>query len=306
MLGAIIGDIVGSIYEWNNIKTKDFPLFRKECFFTDDTVMTIAVADAIMQGESITLGSDIDSYSGVYVAPGIFIDAMKKWGRLYPNSGYGGRFGNWLFSDIREPYNSWGNGSAMRVASCGWVTPLQQFMRMGFDGVLELSKASAEITHNHSEGIKGAQAVAMSIYYARHGCAHGDVNTYKDFLRRDLGNTDNKVFAGIFDYDLSRTLDEIRPTYKFNESCQETVPEAIIAFLESTDFEDAIRNAISLGGDSDTLAAITGSIAEASYGIPKEIADRAIDYLDKPLLDVYERWCAYCDGYSSITNDSNC
>ena len=294
MLGAIIGDIVGSVYEWNNIKTKDFPLFTDRCSFTDDTVMTIAVADAIMQGEKETRGSGIDSYGSVYVAPDIFIDSMKKWGRRYPNSGYGSRFGAWLHSDDREPYNSWGNGSAMRVAACGWVVPLQQFIRMGFDGVLELAKQSAAVTHNHPEGIKGAKATAMAIYFARHGRAHGDIDTYKEYIRRNLGR------GGLFgiEYDLDRTLDEIRPGYRFNESCLETVPEAIIAFLESTDFEDAIRSAISLGGDSDTLAAITGSIAEAAYGIPKAIADKALSYLDAPLREVYERWCAFCSNYT--------
>lgn len=259
--------------------------------------MTIAVADAIMQGEKIACGGGMDSYGSVYVPPDVFIDTMKKWGRLYPDSGYGGRFGAWLFSDDRKPYNSWGNGSAMRVAACGWVVPLQQFMRMGFDGVLELAKQSAEVTHNHPEGLKGAQATALAIYYARHGKAHGDIETYKAYIRRNLGK------GGLFgiEYDLSRTLDEIRPGYRFNESCQETVPEAIIAFLESTGFEDAIRNAISLGGDSDTLAAITGSIAEAAYGIPQDIADKALSYLDAPLREVYDRWCAFCLNYTQAT-----
>ena len=294
MLGAIIGDIVGSVYEWNNIKTKDFPLFSDKCFFTDDTVVTIAVADAIMQGEEITLGSGIDSYGSVYTTPDIYIDSMKKWGRLYPDSGYGGRFGSWLRNNDREPYNSWGNGSAMRVSPAGWVVAPRQFIRMGFDGVLKLAKESAEVTHNHPEGIKGAQAVAMAIYFMRTGKARGDIQTYKDYLRRDLGNGGDGAFGDLFGYDMYRTLDEIRPVYKFNESCQETVPEAIIAFLDSTDFEDAIRNAISLGGDSDTLTAITGSIAEAAYGIPQWISDKAWTYLDEPLKDVCRRWQTFC------------
>ena len=294
MLGAIIGDIVGSVYEWNNIKTKDFPLFRDDCMFTDDTVMTIAVADAIMQGREITRGSGMDAYGSIFIEPDILIDTMKKWGRLYPNSGYGGRFGNWLFVGDRKPYNSLGNGSAMRVSPCGWVIGLQQFIRMGFDGVLALAEESASVTHNHPEGIKGAQATAMAIYYARHGKAREDVDAYKNYIRRDLGNRGDSAFVDLFNYDLSRTLDEIRPGYRFNETCQKTVPEAIIAFLESTGFEDAIRNAISLGGDSDTLAAITGSIAEAAYGIPEEIADKALGYLDAPLREVYDRWRAYC------------
>ena len=297
MLGAIIGDIVGSVYEWNNIKTKDFQLFTDRCFFTDDTVMTLAVADAIMQGEKVMRGNGTDSYDSIHIAPEIFIDSMKKWGRLYPGLSYGGRFGEWLFSNDREPYNSWGNGSAMRVAACAWVVPIQEFIHTGIDEVLELSKQSAEVTHNHPEGIKGAQATAMAIYYARRGRIRGDIDTYKKYIRRDLSR------AGMlgFEYNFDLTLDEIRPSYSFKESCQETVPEAIIAFLESTDFEDAIRNAISLGGDSDTLAAITGSIAEAAYGIPQGIADKALSYLDAPLREIYDRWCSTVSEYPDYT-----
>ena len=182
----------------------------------------------------------------------------------------------------------------MRVSACGWVVPTQQFIRMGFDGVLELAKQSAEVTHSHPEGIKGAQATALAIYYARHGKLRGDIDTYKEYIRRDLGK------GGMFgiEYDLDRTLDEIRPNYRFNESCQETVPEAIFAFLESIDIEDALRNANSLAGDSNTLAAITGSIAEAAYGIPQDIAGKAFSYLDLPLRVVYERWCIAIKGYS--------
>lgn len=253
MLGAIIGDIVGSVYEWHNIKTKDFPLFRDDCFFTDDTVMTIATADALMKG-----GTKED-----------FIDAYKKWGRLYPNAGYGSRFGSWIHSDNREPYSSWGNGSAMRVSPCGWL----------IDG-RDKAHLSASVTHNHPEGIKGALAVADAMFIGRtqfDDCK----NIMKEHIEFEYG------------YDLSQTLDEIRPTYQFKESCQETVPQAITAFLESTDFEDAIRNAISLGGDSDTLAAITGSIAEAAYSIPQEIERLALSYLDEPLSEVYVRWTTW-------------
>lgn len=252
MIGAIIGDIVGSVYEWHDIKTKDFPPFREECFFTDDTVMTVAVAEALMKG-----GRKQD-----------FITAMKKYGRMYPDAGYGGRFGGWLFSDSVEPYNSWGNGSAMRVAAVGWWAK-------SLDEALELAKVSAAVTHDHPEGIKGAQATAACIYLARTGSSKADI---RDYIEETFG------------YDLSRTLDEIRPGYRFNESCQDTVPQAVTAFLESTDFEDAIRNAISLGGDSDTLAAITGSIAEGAYGVPEEIRDKALTYLDTPLLEVVKRW----------------
>jgi len=252
MLGAIIGDIVGSIYEWHNIKTKDFPLFGNGCGFTDDSVMTFAVAEGLMNG-----GASND-----------YINAMKRLGRMYPNAGYGGLFRQWLFTDDSNPYNSWGNGSAMRVSPVGWF----------FDTLEETENAaeiSAAVTHNHPEGIKGAQATAAAIFLARNG-------TPKDEIKSHVGNK--------YGYNLSRTLDEIRPSYKFDESCIGTVPEAIIAFLESASFEDAIRNAISLGGDSDTLAAITGSIAEAAYGVPEEIADKAVSLLDAPLLDVLNRW----------------
>ncbi|HHU18615.1 MAG TPA: ADP-ribosylglycohydrolase family protein [Clostridiales bacterium] len=279
MLGAIIGDIVGSVYEWNNIKTKDFPLFRDDCFFTDDTVMTIAAADAIMNG------GGLDD----------FIDAYKKWGRLYPDSGYGGRFGSWIHSDDRKPYNSWGNGSAMRVSPCAWVLNCGFYARTGCwpSNGWECVTRSAEVTHNHPEGIKGAQATAAAIFLSRFYAEGHSFDYCKPWSLEELKAEIKKLIESNLGYDLSRTLDEIRPTYRFNESCQETVPQAIIAFLESTDFEDAIRNAISLGGDSDTLAAITGSIAEAAYGIPDWIRDKALGYLDEPLRDVYNRWTAF-------------
>lgn len=249
MIGAIIGDIVGSVYEWNNIKTKEFPLFSSGSFYTDDTVMTLAIADGLMKG-----GSSEN-----------FITAMKKYGRMYPDAGYGGRFGSWLFSENIQPYNSWGNGSAMRVSPVAWA----------FDTLSEVeqyAEVSAAVTHNHPEGIKGAQSTAAAIFLARKGKSKDEIKSY---------------IESRYGYNLSRTLDEIRPTYQFNESCQETVPQAITAFLESVDFEDAIRNAISLGGDSDTLATITGSIAEAAYIIREEIKEKALSILDKPLRKVY-------------------
>jgi ADP-ribosylglycohydrolase len=250
MLGAIVGDIVGSIYEFNNHRSKAFPLFGGACDFTDDSVLTVAVADCLMN-------------------QGNYAEYIKNYARKYPNRGYGGRFAQWIRFESMEPYNSWGNGSAMRVSSIGFAfntLPL----------VLAESKKSAEVTHNHSEGIKGAQATAVAIYMAR------------------KGQTKEQIKAAItksFGYDLDRTLDEIRPIYKFNESCQETVPEAIIAFLESTDFEDAIRNGISLGGDSDTLTCITGGIAEAFYGgVPQDIAEKALSYLPKEMREVVEEF----------------
>ncbi len=274
MLGAIVGDIVGSVYEWHNIKTKDFPLFRDDCFFTDDTVMTCAVAEAIMNG-----GQKAD-----------FIDAIKKYGKMYPNCDYGIRFRAWLMSDDSEPYNSFGNGSAMRVAPCAWVINCGFCDRTGIwpSNGRARAKLSAEVTHNHPEGIKGAMATADAIFLCRYyfgeyeGSISNDPEKCKRLIREHIEDE--------YKYDLSKTLDEIRPTYCFNETCQGTVPQAIIAFLESTDFEDAIRNAISLGGDSDTLAAITGSIAEAAYGIPDWIKDKAYSYLDEPLKDVLRRW----------------
>lgn len=248
MLGAIIGDIIGSVYEFNNIKTKDFPLFSDGCAFTDDTVMTIAVAEALSNGGK----------------PDNFIDSMKKFGRMYPYLSYGESFCRWLFSSDREPYNSFGSGSAMRVSPCAlFANSLKE--------AESLAEKSAAVTHNHPEGSKGAQSTAAAIYLARTGEAKRSI---KEYIKRQYG------------YNLSRTLDEIRPVYRFNETCQETVPEAIIAFLEANNFEDAIRNAISLGGDSDTLAAITGSIAGAFYPVPDTITASAFFYLDKPLLDV--------------------
>lgn len=278
MLGAIIGDIVGSVYEFNNIKTKDFPLFRDDCFFTDDTVMTCAVAEAIMNG------GERDG----------FIDAMKKYGRMYPNAGYGGNFGRWLFSDDRKPYNSYGNGSAMRVSPCAWIWDCGFTARTGMypSNAYNMTKLSAEVTHNHPEGVKGALATADAIFLCRFYFG-GYCLDYGEPINNDPAECKKRIKEHIekeYGYDLSKTLDEIRPTYCFNETCQETVPQAIAAFLESTDFEDAIRNAISLGGDSDTLAAITGSIAEAAYGIPDWIKEKAYSYLDGPLKSVVDRW----------------
>ena len=277
MLGAIVGDIVGSVYEWDNIKTKDFPLFRDDCFFTDDTVMTCAVAEAIMNG-----GQKDD-----------FIDSMKKYGRMYPDAGYGARFDTWIHSNDSSPYNSFGNGSAMRVSPCAWAMDCSFCARTGaWPSRRALARLSAEVTHNHPEGIKGAMATSDAIFMCRYyfGGYCGDyeqpINDNPAEIKRRIKEHIEKEYG----YDLSKTLDEIRPTYRFNETCQDTVPQAIIAFLESTDFEDAIRNAISLGGDSDTLAAITGSIAEAAYGIPEWIQDKAYSYLDEPLTDVLRRW----------------
>ncbi|MCK4667685.1 ADP-ribosylglycohydrolase family protein, partial [Candidatus Dependentiae bacterium] len=240
MLGAIVGDVVGSVYEWNNIKTTEFPLFKSISKFTDDTVLTIAVADTLLH--------DLD-----------YAETFKEYTRKYPGRGYGGNFSRWVKTDSNEPYNSWGNGSAMRVSPVGWVFNSLQI-------VLDQAKKSADVTHNHPEGIKGAQAVASAIFFARSG---EEKKIIKAFIMDEFG------------YNLDRSLAAIRPSYKFDVSCQGTVPEAIIAFLESENFEDAIRKAISLGGDSDTLACITGSIAEAFYKeIPEEIEKETLSRLD--------------------------
>jgi ADP-ribosylglycohydrolase len=225
MIGAITGDVIGSVYEFNNILTTDFPLFNQLSRFTDDTVLTIAVADVL-------LGN------------GAYSERFKHYGRRYPHSGYGGRFRAWLFSDDSSPYNSFGNGSAMRVSPVGFAFD-------SLEEVLVAAGASAEATHNHPEGIKGAQAVAAAIFLARKG-------SQKNEIRAEIENR--------FGYSLSRSIAEIRPDYHFDETCQGSVPEALTAFLESTSFEDAIRLAVSLGGDSDTLACIAGGIAQAFYG----------------------------------------
>jgi ADP-ribosylglycohydrolase len=245
MLGAIVGDIIGSPYERNGIKTTEFELFGKRSCFTDDTVMTVAVAEALQKG------GERENY----------IAAMRKYGKAYRDAGYGNGFAFWLDSKKPEPYGSFGNGSAMRVSPVAWWFNTLEEVEKG-------AEASAAVTHNHPEGIKGAQATAAAIFLARKGKDKAEI---KEYIENHYG------------YDLSRTLDEIRPAYSFDSSCQKTVPEAITAFLESDGFEDAIRKAVSLGGDSDTLAAITGSIAEAAYGIPKEIEEQALSRLDHTL-----------------------
>lgn len=265
MLGAIIGDIVGSIYEFNNIKTKDFPFFSDKCFFTDDSVMTLAVADALMNG-----GESEN-----------FIQSFSHFASLYPNANYGSLFKTWLNSKDKKPYKSYGNGSAMRVSPCAWVLPPSDSDKDARE-VEHLAEVSASVTHNHPDGIKGAVATTYAIYIMRYASSIGKIDTYKGFLKEKIEKR--------FSYDLSKTLDEIRPTYRFNETCQGTIPPSIIAFLESTSFEDAIRNAISLGGDSDTLAAITGSIAEAAYGIPNTIKYKSHSFLDENMLDILNKF----------------
>ena len=246
MIGAIAGDIIGSVYEHNRIKTKDFPLFSPRSRFTDDTVLTVAVAHSILTGVT-------------------YKDAIKNIGKRYPYAGYGGTFIQWLLSEDGGPYNSWGNGSAMRVSPVG-------FAFNSTDEVLKQARMTAEISHNHPEGIRGAQATALTVYMARQG-------KNKEEIRRCIKEQ--------FKYDLDRSVNEIRGVYAFDISCQGTVPEAIISFLDSDSYEDAIRNAISLGGDSDTLACITGGIAEAYYGpVPNDIRAEVEGILPPDLMAV--------------------
>jgi len=249
VLGAIIGDVIGSVHEWAETKTKDFPLFVPESTFTDDSVLTVAVAEWILNGNDLT-------------------DVLQAYTVAYPGRGYGLMYGQWATNRHRKPYNSFGNGSAMRVSPVGFAFDTAE-------EVLAWGERSAAVTHNHPEGIRGAQATAYAVFLARK-------RFQKDQIRTELESR--------FSYDLRQRLDDIRPTYEFNETCQETVPQAIVAFLESTNYEDAIRNAISLGGDADTLACITGGIAEAYYGIPRDLSERVLEILDPQLAKVVDRF----------------
>ncbi|MBT3334581.1 MAG: ADP-ribosylglycohydrolase family protein [Rhodospirillaceae bacterium] len=266
MIGAIAGDIIGSIYEHDNIKTKEFPLFGphprtnlnhtrngrslRDCFFTDDTVLTIAVADWLLGGEDN------------------LVDRLIHYTFKYNNRGYGGMYMKWANSHNPQPYDSYGNGSAMRVSPVGWLAK-------DMEQVLRLAKASAEVTHNHPEGIKGAQATAMAIWLAREGT---------------MGPQIRQAITTFAEYDLSESVDEIREWYSFDPSCQGTVPQAIVCALEAANFEDAIRNAVSIGGDSDTVAAITGSIAEAMFGMPDELVVHVRSYLSGDMIGVLDRF----------------
>lgn len=262
MLGAILGDIIGSPYERYNHKSKDFRLFRLKSRCTDDSVMTFAVAEALAAAKEQGCLEDEAAVKD------LLIDAMHKWGNKYPHAGYGGRFRAWLRYEEREPYNSWGNGSAMRVSPAGW-------MGEDMETVRRLARWSSEVTHNHPEGVKGAEAVAAAIYLARNGSTKEEIKAY---------------IESEFGYDLDRTCDEIRPVYIFDVSCQGSVPESIIAFLDGEDFEDTVRNAVSIGGDSDTIAAMAGSIAEAFFGIPEWLEQKAFGYFDEEMEIVYKRF----------------
>ncbi|MBN1363325.1 MAG: ADP-ribosylglycohydrolase family protein [Syntrophaceae bacterium] len=255
MIGAVAGDIIGSVYEWHHIKTKDFVLFSEESHFTDDSVLTIALADSILTGTP-------------------YADNLRTFYRWYPDRGFGGYFRCWAQNTESGPYNSWGNGAAMRISPVGYAYN-------DLDAVLDKSKEFTEITHNHPEGIKGAQATAAAIFMAR---TEKSKSAIMKFIEKE------------FHYDLSKNVDEIRPTYKFDESCQGTVPQALRAFIDSTDFEDAIRTAVSLGGDSDTLACITGGVAQAFYGkVPKAIQKKVYSILDDRLGEITRKFMEkYC------------
>ncbi len=259
MYGAILGDIIGSPYEFDmGDKTKDFPLFERGCSFTDDSVMTIAVAEALLD----SMGKDDGEIRKALVA------SMQKWGRRYPDAGYGGMFRRWLREEDPQPYGSYGNGSAMRASAAGWLY-------QDFEETWKKARLTAEVTHNHPEGIKGAECVAVVIWLARNGKSKAEIRT---------------VVEDTFGYDLSRTCDEIRPGYRHVESCQETVPEAVTAFLEGNDFEDVIRTAVSLGGDCDTLTCIAGSMAEAFYGVPEKLKEECCKRVKPDMLKVLDRF----------------
>ncbi len=257
MLGALIGDIAGSRFEFHNHRSKDFELLHPDCFATDDSIMTLAIAKALMESKG-----DISRLGECAVR------CMQELGRKYPDGGYGGRFQNWLHEEDPQPYHSWGNGAAMRISPVGLIASSE-------GEVKQLAKRVTEVTHNHPEGLKGAEAVAVGIFHARRGMT---IPNLKQMICQDY-------------YPIDFTLDEIRADYPFDESCQGTVPVAFEAFFESVNFEDAIRNAVSVGGDSDTVAAIAGSLAEAFYGIPDRIRRPALRYLDpfqREILDRFE------------------
>ena len=258
MLGAIIGDLVGSRFEWDNIKVKEFDFLPKSCFITDDSIMTLAVARSILEsaGDLKALGKAA-------------VRNMQDLGRRYPEASYGGNFAFWLQQGAPRPYMSYGNGAAMRVSPCGFAAET-------LEEALLLARKVTEVTHNHPEGLKGAEATTAVIFLARKGLKLPQIRDFVD-----------KAY-----YPMDFTLEEIRPTYDFDESCQGTVPQAIMCLLESVSFEDALRNAISLGGDSDTLGAITGAMAQAYYGIPKAIQKKALGFLEPELREIYEAFAA--------------
>lgn len=258
MYGAIIGDIVGSRFEHSGSKQIDFQWLTSNCRFTDDTVMTVAIAEALLNVDSNASNDEIKLAC---------IESMHKWGNKYPNAGYGGHFLGWILNKDYEPYNSWGNGSAMRVSSVGWLYNTIERTR-------EVARLTAWVTHNHPEGIKGAEAIASAIFLARNGSTKDDIKKY---------------IENEFNYDLDKSINNIRPSYRFDVSCQGSVPESIIAFLEGESYRDAVRLAVSLGGDTDTQGAMAGSIAEAYYGITNEDIELCRGYLPEDIRQVLDK-----------------
>lgn len=257
ILGALVGDIIGSVYEFNNTKVTDFKLFTSRSRFTDDSVMTLAVARWLMEDET---------HSAAYL-----VECMQQLGRTYPGAGYGGRFVRWLFENDPQPYNSWGNGSGMRVSPVGLYAKT-------LDEALALAEVSALVSHSHPEGVKGAQAIAASMFLCREGKTKEEI---REYVERTFG------------YNLGRTIEEIRPTYDFDVSCQGSVPEAIIAFLDGNSFEEVIRLAISIGGDSDTIGAMAGAIASCMYDIPEEISAPCRDILTDELRQINDKFLEF-------------
>ena len=253
MIGALIGDIVGSRFEFNNYRHKSFAFFADSCRFTDDSVMSLALCDSLL-----ACGGDYSDLSARAV------QSMQEVGRCYPFCGYGGRFRSWMFSVDPQPYNSWGNGSAMRVSGAGWLYDTLARTR-------EVAKATAEVTHNHPEGIKGAECTAAVMFLARTGVSKENI---KEYVVNEFG------------YDVSKTVDELRPLHHHEESCMDALPKALVSFFEGESYEDVVRNAVSLGGDTDTIAAIAGAMADAMYGVPAGILAKGGRYLESDMLEV--------------------
>jgi ADP-ribosylglycohydrolase len=279
MLGSIIGDIAGSRFEFHNYRSKDFVSFTKDCFLTDDSVLTLAIAKAIMECRGKPFAETRLNEAA--------IKYMQELGRSYPDCGFSCMFAKWLFSKNPQPYCSSDNGAAKRVSPCGFIAQTEEEAK-------QLSKSVTEVTHNHPEGLKGAEATTIAIFMARTGATKREIH---ERIEKDY-------------YSLDFTLDDIRDTYQFTETCQETVPQAIVAFLEAITFEDAIHNAVSIGGDSDTIASITGAIAEAFFGIPDLIKQQAITYLDCELCSIYNEWEKFLDKktlrkFDSLTKYAN-
>lgn len=276
MIGTIIGDIVGSRFEFNNHHSTEFEFFTEECFVTDDSIMTLAVAKAIMETDQEMLCESQQKRQDATYLERLSMNTvryMQLIGRKYPNCGYGCNFSRWIFGENPQAYRSYGNGAAMRVS------PVSDIAK-SIEDVKLFSKAVTQISHNHDEGIKGAEATAIAVYLAKN---EYDKNQIRKYIEEHY-------------YTLDFTIEEIKNAYRFNETCQETVPQAIQAFLESNSFEDAIRKAISIGGDSDTIAAITGSIAEAYYGVMDKLKEKALTYLDDELMEIYNKWKEKIDG----------